>query len=140
MILTRSGEHAIRAVIHLAEASGEEPVRTAEIAEALGAPRNYLSKLLHQLARAGVLRSERGPRGGFSLAVPAGELTLADVLAPIESERLDQSCLLGRPRCSDDDPCPIHDDWKRLREHIGSFLNDTTIADLGRVGAGGDAP
>lgn len=140
MLLTRSGEYALRALIFIADHEEHRPLTTAEIAEAIGAPRNYLSKLLHQLARAGVLRSERGPRGGFSLnAAPEG-LSLADVLAPIESERLDQTCLLGHDPCSETDPCPIHDDWKLLRERIAHFLHGTTLAGLARSDHRGETP
>lgn len=140
MLLTRSGEYAIRALIFIGEHGDDRPLTTAEIASALDVPRNYLSKLLHQLARAGVLRSGRGPRGGFSLGMPAGSLSLAQVLAPIESERFDAACLLGRAVCSDSDPCPVHADWADLRERIGKFLQETTIASLGRGEQGGETP
>ena len=133
MILTRSGESAIRALIYIAEQSDDRYFSTPEIAEAIGAPRNYLSKLLHQLAQAGLLDSERGPHGGFALAVAPDSFTLAEALAPIEPDRLERGCLLGRARCTDEDPCPIHAEWKDLREHISSFLEETTIFDLSQV-------
>lgn len=112
---------------------------TNQIAEALDVPANYLSKLLHQLARAGVLRSLRGPQGGFALALPAEQLTLAAALAPIDAERLGRRCLLGRPQCSDSNPCAAHEQWSSLAEHIEQFLGETTLADVlatDRAGAG----
>jgi Rrf2 family protein len=130
MLLSKSGGYALRALIHIAEHGEAGPLRTAEIAEALDVPRNYLSKLLHRLAQAGVLESGRGPRGGFTLAHEAASLSLREALAPIEAGALDSGCLLGRPRCSDTDPCPAHDEWKNLRDHIERFLAHTTIADL----------
>lgn len=133
MLLTRSGEYALQALIYIAE-HGDRPVRASEIARALDVPRNYLSKLLHQLARAGVLQSGRGPRGGFALAEPAAALSLKRALDPIEADRIESRCLLGRPSCSDADPCPAHAGWKGLREHIAGFLENTTLADLRRDG------
>jgi len=130
VLLSRSGEYALQALIRLAQHGDERPLRTAEIAEALDAPRNYLSKLLHQLAVAGVLESTRGPSGGFRLAVDARELTLAEALEPIEATRLVRGCLLGRPQCLDSDPCSAHASWRALSEHIEQFLITTTVADL----------
>jgi Rrf2 family iron-sulfur cluster assembly transcriptional regulator len=118
------------ALLHLADQPDATPVRGADIARTLDAPANYLSKLLHQLARAGVLHSVRGPQGGFCLAVPADELSLAQALAPIEAERLTPRCLLGRTACRDDDPCAAHARWQSLSQHIDRFLEETTLASL----------
>ena len=102
------------------------------MAGALGVPRNYLSKILHQLTRAGILGSERGPRGGFRLARAAGRISLAEIIAAVEPRRLDRRCLLGRPQCSDADPCAAHERWRSLAEGIKTFLEETTLADLAR--------
>jgi Rrf2 family iron-sulfur cluster assembly transcriptional regulator len=130
VLLSKSGEYALLALLHLAERSDTTPVRVKEIAAALGAPTNYLSKVLHQLSRAGVLHSVRGPHGGFSLAIPTDELSLAEALGPIEAERLGRRCLLGRPECRDDDPCAAHEQWRSLSDHIDRFLDETTLATL----------
>ena len=69
-MVSRTSQHALRAVLYLARRWSEGPVPVDTIAAALGAPRNYLSKTLNALTKAGVLRSARGPMGGFTLAVP----------------------------------------------------------------------
>ena len=121
-------QQAISAVLCIAAARGE-PVRAGAIADATGAPRNYLSKILHALARAGVLSSERGPRGGFRLAEPANQLTLADVAEPFE--RLGQRrCLLGRPTCGDANPCAAHGRWSKVANSLEDYFQTTTIARL----------
>ena len=130
MLLSQTGKYAVRAAIHLAQNEAEGPRRVAVIAAQLEIPRNYLSKILHQLARAGILESERGPRGGFRLTVPPEALTLAQIVESVDSGLLGQRCLLGRPECTDRDPCPAHGQWKRLAREIESFLTDTTLADL----------
>jgi Rrf2 family iron-sulfur cluster assembly transcriptional regulator len=130
MLLSRSGEYALLAMLLLAEQPEGDPLRGSDIARALDVPANSLSKLLHQLARAGVLRSTRGPRGGFRLAKPAGDLRLSEALAPIEAARLGRRCLLGRAECRDDAPCAAHDQWSALASHIDRFLGETTLASL----------
>ena len=97
------------------------------LAEALGVPRNYLSKILHQLARSGVLASARGPHGGFQLAAPPAAISLAEVVGAVEPQRFERRCLLGRPECSDANPCPAHDSWQVLAEGISCFLHETTL-------------
>jgi Rrf2 family iron-sulfur cluster assembly transcriptional regulator len=132
VLLSRTSSYAVRAAIHLADRPEASPLPVGDIAEALGVPRNYLSKILHQLARSGVLVSVRGPGGGFRLARPPERTCLADIVAASEPQRLDRRCLLGRPECSDADPCPAHDSWQSLADAITRFLNDTTLDDLRR--------
>jgi len=135
MLLSKSGEYALLALLHLASQPDSTPVSGAEIAEALDVPANYLSKLLHQLARGGVLRSVRGPHGGFVLATAADTLSLAEVLDPVDRVRTESRCLLGRPACRDSDPCAAHEKWRELSEHIDRFLDETTLASLLRAEA-----
>jgi Rrf2 family protein len=119
--------------IYLSEVGGGEPVRVSEIAESVGVPRNYLSKILHQLARSGLLVSERGPRGGFALALPAEEITVQQV---VDARHSDRRCLLGRAECTDAGPCPAHVHWQDLADRITSFMHETTLADLRRQPGG----
>ena len=86
-MLSRTSEHAIRAILFLASRQGEGPVTVDAIAEGLDAPRNYLSKTLNALARAGVVDSVRGVRGGFTLAVAPGALTVAQLVALFDEPR-----------------------------------------------------
>jgi Rrf2 family protein len=129
-MLSDTAEYALRAVLHIAD--NDEMVRVEPMAEALGVPRNYLSKTLHQLARAGILRSMRGPRGGFTLAVPADELTLYQVVECFDSIEARRTCLLGRKQCNDTNPCPAHHRWKGIADQIATFFRTTTVADLVR--------
>jgi Rrf2 family protein len=129
MWISGTSQYAIRAVVYVATAGEEVPVQVGPIADALGVPQNYLSKTLHQLARVGVLRSVRGPRGGFQLAVPADRLTLARVVAPFD-EVGQRHCLLGRAQCGDRYPCAAHARWASVSESLQTFFRETTVADL----------
>ena len=127
MLLPQTAEYAIRAVLYLARS--EDVVRVPDLAAAIGVPRNYLAKTMHHMARSGLLRSTRGPAGGFRLAVPAEEIPLQRVVALFEEPR-DRRCLLGTGRCGDNPECPVHDGWKPIAERIEGFFRDTTVAEL----------
>jgi Rrf2 family protein len=139
-MLSGTAEYALRAVVCLARRPAGSPVRASDLAEAVDVPRNYLGKILHDLVRAGILRSTRGKHGGFQLAVPAGQLPLLRVVAlfdEIGGER--RRCLLGRPECSDRDPCPVHGRWKACADQVQRFFRETTVGDVldgGRLGGG----
>lgn len=135
MWLTGTAQNAVRAVLYIAEHGRDGPVRVDQIAETMGSPRNYLSKTLHALARAGVLRSARGPKGGFQLADPPERLRLARVVAPFEPAG-ERRCLVGRAHCGDAQPCQAHHRWSKVALAVEDFFATTTVADLlGRNGA-----
>ena len=129
MWISGTSQYAIRAVVHIATHGVDAPVRVGPIAVALDVPQNYLSKTLHQLARAGVLRSVRGPRGGFQLATPPSRLTLARVAAPFD-EVGQRHCLLGKAQCGERNACAVHARWASVSDALQAFFRDTTIADL----------
>lgn len=138
MWLSSTAQQAIHAVLSIARARGE-PLRVGMIAAATDLPRNYLSKTLHALARAGVLTSERGPRGGFRLARAPGRVTLAAVIAPFVRPG-QKRCLLGRPTCGDANPCRAHQQWSEVAATMEEYFRTTTIAHLlGDTPMSGDA-
>jgi Rrf2 family protein len=128
-MLSQTSQYALRTVLHLAGLPRGERAAAVDLARSGGIPGNYLSKTLHQLARAGVVASTRGKGGGFVLARPADRISLAEVVAPFQ-EVGERACLLGRPSCSDASPCPAHSHWKRVAEQVAGFFSGTTVADL----------
>ena len=129
-MLSQTAEYALRAVLYLAERSDDGTVRVGEMAQALRIPRNYLSKILHRLARAGVLASTRGKTGGFQLAVAADRLRLSEIVAPFDRVDERRRCLLGRPQCSDRTACAAHSRWKDVADTVATFFRETTVAEL----------
>lgn len=129
MWLSSTAQSALRAVLYIAEHGAHGPVRVDQIATALGTPRNYLSKTLHGLAKAGVLRSARGPKGGFQLVDPPNRLPLSRVVGPFEPAG-ERRCLVGRARCGDANPCQAHHRWSRVATAVEEFFGNTTVADL----------
>jgi len=129
-MLTQTAEYALRAVLYIAAADLDRPIRVDEIAGALDVPRNYLSKVMHTLVRRGMMVSTRGPSGGFMLAAPPAEITLAAVIAPFDP--LEDRCLLMRRRCDAAEPCMAHHQWRGVATQLRGFFRNTTVADLVR--------
>ncbi len=130
-MLSGTAEYALRAALYIAQhGSAERLVRTDQIAEALAVPRNYLSKILHVLAKQGVLSSSRGVQGGFRLTDPADEVPLTRIIEHFDPIVPQRTCILGRLECSDRNPCPAHDRWKGISEEVRRFFNKTTVGDL----------
>lgn len=130
-MLSQTAEYALRTVLFIAQQAPEHgPVAAETIADALGIPRNYLSKTLHRLAQAGVLASARGKGGGFTLAAPPERIPLVEVVGLFDQVQTARACLLGRPVCSDRTACEAHAQWKDVSERVAAFFRDTTVGDL----------
>lgn len=128
-MLSKTAEYALRAMIFLARDSGT-PVPAAEVAAGLDVPANYLSKILHTLSRAGVVESERGPRGGYRLARPADRISIGDVVGAFDALTPGRNCLLGHESCPGRHPCAAHDRWRRVSEPVAAFFRDTMVSEL----------
>jgi Rrf2 family protein len=128
-MLTLTSEYALRALIYLAQHTGAWPIPGRQIALHAEVPPKYLSKILRDLVRCGVLDSSPGKTGGFRLRRPANETTLFEVLAPFEP--FDRGrCPFGNKECSDDDPCLAHVRWKQVVETERRFLQQTSISEV----------
>lgn len=129
-MLSTTSDHAIRAVLVLARHYGQGPLRADEIADAINAPRNYLGKTLNSLAKEGLVKSSRGPSGGFLLAMHPDTITLAHIVDCFDEPRPQQKCLLGTAPCDLSKPCAAHERWTEVTQARRSPLCSTTIADL----------
>lgn len=105
-----------------------------QIAREVGLPANYLSKILNQLRKSGIVESRKGWGGGSRLLPDAAERPLLDVVRVFEGERPAgiPSCIFGLPECGDGNPCPLHDHWTEIRDSFQQLLRTTTIGDLKR--------
>ncbi|HUJ21591.1 MAG TPA: Rrf2 family transcriptional regulator [Bryobacteraceae bacterium] len=133
MIYYRPSEYAIRALVHLAEVPRGTYAVVRQIAAEEQIPSYFLSKILQQLARKGLLRSRKGPGGGFALRAPADEIPLLNVVQAVDGLADYQKCVCGFGDCSEDMPCVLHKSWKALRSRVMNYLRRKTIADLETV-------
>lgn len=130
MIYSRSTEYAIRAFVNLAQVPEGKYAMVKQIAEQEGIPAHFLAKILQQLARKGLLRSSKGPTGGFTLRTSPKEISLIQLVEALDGLQDYQKCVSGLSECTDDAPCGMHDSWKALRSRIMDYLENTTISDL----------
>jgi Rrf2 family iron-sulfur cluster assembly transcriptional regulator len=133
MIYSRSSEYAIRAFVHLAQVQEGKYAMVKNIAEQEEIPAHFLAKILQQLARKGLLRSSKGPTGGFALRVDPNEIRLLDIVEALDGLAPYHQCASGLSECSDDMPCSMHDSWTLLRSRIMDYLGKNTIADLAKA-------
>lgn len=132
-MFSKSCEYAIRAIIFIAAESKQgKKVSIQEIYEAIEAPEHFTAKILQILSRNRILNSQKGVHGGFYLDKIQGELKLIQVVEAIDGKALFTGCGLGLKQCSEKEPCPIHDQFKTIRNDLKKMLEETTIEDLGK--------
>lgn len=130
-MLSRTSEHALRAVVYLAQHVDDWPIPGRRIAEALDIPRKYLSCILANLVRARILEATPGKSGGFRMVSTPERIRLRQVLTPFEPVLTDhRACPFGNAICSDDHPCAGHHRWRGVREAYDRFLEETTVYDV----------
>ena len=129
MRLTTKGRYAVTAMLDLAinEASG--PIRLAAISERQGISLSYLEQLFANLRRRELVRSVRGPGGGYRLQRDARRISVADVIAAV-NEDTDATRCGGKGDCQEGEICLTHHLWRELSDRIRDFLADITLADL----------
>jgi Rrf2 family protein len=133
MLFSRSAEYAVRAMTFLAQQPSGKLSGAREIAEAEKIPIPFLWKILQNLARHRLIRSFKGLRGGYELARPASAITLSAVVSATDGLDLSGGCVLGLETCGEENACPLHDTWKRIRNEMSAMLEQNTLADLARV-------
>lgn len=135
MKLTRGGEYGIRGVLYLAMQEDGKVSMLSAIAKVQDVPPRFLAKIFQSLAKAGVVRSHRGAKGGFSLARPAADVTIKDVIEAVEGPIHLNVCLASPGECGRDHACPIHAIWEEAQQKMMEVLARTSFADLAKVEA-----
>ena len=138
MMFSTRAEYGVRVMVDLARRGGVQPVPLGEIADGEGLPLAYLEHLVARLRRAGLIESRRGARGGYLLARPAAEITMAEVVEALEGSIAPIECISSGPdgtiRCSrESDPghvCTTKLLWTRVRASIVDTLRETTLDEL----------
>jgi Rrf2 family protein len=104
-----------------------------EIAAAEDLPTPALAAVLQQLGRAGLIRSHKGPGGGFLLARSASDITLYQIMEAVDKTRDLFACALGFAQCSEQTACPVHDRLIDVRQQLIAYLQAVTVADMAAV-------
>jgi Rrf2 family protein len=130
MHVTAKADYAVRAVVELAAGSQDTPRKVDEVAQAQGIPVSFLENILTQLRSSGIVRSQRGPEGGYWLAQPAAQLNLAQVIRAVEGplvgvrgQRPEEIKYQGSAEC-------LQQVWIALRANLRKVLEHVTVADV----------
>lgn len=131
MILSKSFGYALRGILYIAKMKDEErKVQIDEIATNLSIPKHFLGKIMQQTVKAGLLKSTKGPYGGFFLA---NETLGTPLIRLVEiTDGMDQFkiCVLKLKYCDGSNPCPLHYEMENIRKNFLSVFTGTTIGDL----------
>ena len=143
MQVSRKIDYALRAVIHLAnEEASARACSVGEIAERERVPRQFLEKIVQELIHKGLVRSRRGPHGGYVLARPAEQMTFRDVIEAVEGPISLNVCTAEPADCSLLGMCGMERVWREGQRRVMELFESTTIADVRRprISPGAQAP
>lgn len=130
MILSRTSQYAIQALILVATQPPGVPVLIRTVAERLKVPSPYLAKIMQGLARGKLIYTFRGRQGGVCLREGGEETDLMQILTLIEGPDLTENCVLGLKICGDQTACPMHAQWKPIKNKIVTLLTGQTLGKL----------
>ncbi len=130
MVLSKSAEYGLRAMLYLVTLERDSYVSLREIGEELGISTSFLTKIFQKLTKEGILRSSRGPTGGVALRRPAGEISLREIVEAIDGPGIFTECVLGLPGCGERNPCPMHAAWAEVRSRLERMFDSETLAEL----------
>jgi len=128
MKLTTKGRYAVTAILDVALHSGGGPVPLADVAERQNLSLSYLEQLFARLRQHGLVRSSRGPGGGYRLSRLATEISVAEVILAVD-EQVDVTRCGGLVNCNQDSRCLTHDLWVELSQQVHQFFSSRTLAD-----------
>jgi Rrf2 family protein len=130
VIFSRKSDYGLRALIYLAERRQGGPVTLNEIAERLMIPKAFLSKILQQLAKKGVVRSLKGPSGGFVLAVEPKEISMKDIVVEIDGPLRVFECFATEADCALYGDCLMRDVFNQVEDEVARVLSKYSLADF----------
>ena len=132
MLISQKCQYALRALFELAKREGDGPIRIADVARVQAIPPRFLEVILAQMKQGGFVHSQRGNRGGYSLARPADEVTVGDVIRFVEGPLGPVICAMG----STEKECPLYGGcvflpmWEKVRDAVAGVYDNTTLKDL----------
>ncbi|NGP77844.1 Rrf2 family transcriptional regulator [Balneolaceae bacterium YR4-1] len=130
-MFSASCHYGLQAMFYIAlHSSDEKNVDLNRIAEEKKIPKHFLSKILQMLVKDKLLVSMKGPTGGYKLSRPADEITLLEIVDAIDGLDIFDQCGIGFRKCNPDKPCPIHNDYKRIRDRVYRLFEDKTLVSL----------
>ena len=131
-MFSKACEYGIRASIYIAEQSQlDRKISLKEVADAIESPAAYTSKILQLLSRNNIINSDKGPTGGFSINIQElDKIKLSTIVLAIDGDDIYVGCGLGLNKCNEKKPCPVHNQFKSIRNELKNMLENTSIKSL----------
>lgn len=131
-MFSKATEYALRATIYIAQRSSQEKrPGLPEIARAIDSPKSFTAKILQLLTKDNkIISSVRGPNGGFFITEEAKKLPVRAILEAMEEEEILEKCVLGLKECSEATPCPMHPQYKLIKQNLKKLFEGKTIQNL----------
>lgn len=130
-MFSKTCEYGIRAMIFIAQHSKDGArIGIREIARGIDSPEHFIAKILQELGRKGIVQSVKGPNGGFYLDDKGRQCSLAKIVRALDGDELFTGCGLGLKQCSESRPCPIHEEFKKIRQEMGVMLETARIGEF----------
>lgn len=131
-MFSKACEYGIKAVIYIAKRSlADSKVSLKEVAKAIDSPEAYTSKILQKLAKNGIINSDKGPTGGFSMDnKELDNVKLSTIVYIIDGDTIYKGCGLGLKECNEQMPCPVHNQFKIIRDDLKVMLESNTVISL----------
>lgn len=130
VIFSKTCELGLQAVLFLSIKKEKRIFTAAEVSKELKVPKEYVSKVMQILTESGIIGSKKGKNGGFYLAKSPSNIKLIDIVEAIDGLEIFNNCVLGFPGCSNENPCPVHDKWGKLRDEAYKMLSSETLEQL----------
>ena len=132
-IFSKTCEYALRAVFYIASQTVDgSKVGIREIAKNVDSPEHFLGKILQDLSRKGIIDSTKGPNGGFYVTGQSLKRPIADIVSAVDGNDIFTGCAMGLTYCSETTPCPLHHEFKKIRNQITKMLTGTTIGQFNK--------
>ncbi len=129
-MFSKACEYGIRAVIFIvAHSKNHKKVGIKDICREIGAPEHFTAKILQNLSRMEIISSTKGPHGGFFVE-DGRDIRLLEIVRAIDGNKLFTGCGLGIKECSEKKPCPIHDEFKQIRDALQQMLESTSVKEM----------
>lgn len=131
IMLSKTCKTAVKAVIYLcSKFDVTENASIKEVAEYINASEHTVGKILQTLVKQNVIKSRKGPTGGFYISKEQQKQPIINIIEAIDGKQLFISCGLGLSKCSSKHPCPIHDDYKKARDLIENLFKEKNVLNL----------
>jgi Rrf2 family protein len=131
-MFSKSCEYGIRAMLYIAyKSQSNERVGVKDIAKAINSPEAFTGKIMQQLSKSGLVESVKGPSGGFWISEKDREkVNLCKIVEVLDGSNIYEGCVLGLNKCSDKNPCPIHSQYKPVREVLKKMHTEISLDEM----------